>query len=84
MPVQKIVHFSILIKIDGRLREFNFRKRSESQYDGDTSDERGNRCTFKWHNQGEDWILEPDSKEQPSWIKNNVTVIKEAFLTELL
>lgn len=84
MPVQKIVHFSLLIKIEGRLREFNFRKRSENQYDGDTSDERGNRWTFKWYNNGEDWMLEPYLNEQPTWIKNNVTVIKEAFLTELL
>ncbi len=57
MPFPKNIAYTSLIKINGRLREFNFRKRGESQYDVDTNDERGNRYFFKMIKQEESWKI---------------------------
>ena len=42
----KNIQFTKLIKVDGRLREFNFRKMTQSsgiQFSVDVSDDKGNR-----------------------------------------
>ncbi|MCH5717194.1 hypothetical protein [Niabella hibiscisoli] len=42
----KIIHFSRLVKISGRLREFNYKKNNNAGdyvFDVDTADDRGNR-----------------------------------------
>ena len=59
------IAFTELIKVNGRLREFNFRKRSETIYDVDTSDEGGNRYIFRLV-KDDDWHIE--SKELPQSI----------------
>ena len=86
MTLIKNIHFSILIKIDGRLREFNFRKRSESRYDADTSDEQGKRWSFTWLQEDGNWTMlaTPVTATLPSWLLHNTASIRESFLTETL
>lgn len=73
------IHFSVLVKIEGRLKEFNFRKRAEDTYDADTADDRGNRWQFKWKRGTEGWDIISASPSMPAWIANNRQVIEEAF-----
>jgi len=73
----KNIHFSILVKINKRLSEFNFRKRGDGSYDGDTSDDRGNRHYFKMIKQDNEWKLQGNSL--PKWIIENEQLITEAL-----
>lgn len=77
----KMVHFSRLVKIDGRLREFNFRKNNTAGnyiFDVDTADDRGNRLFFRLDKDAGDWQL--DSKQNlPDWITKN----QEQLVSEL-
>lgn len=87
MRVLKNVQFSLLVKIEGRVREFNFRKRSDTCYDGDVSDEKGERWSFVWKLVDSNWHLEPKETKTssfPLWIVSNISAIRECFLTELL
>ena len=73
------IHFSVWIKIEGRLREFNFRKRTEDVYDTDTADDRGNRWQFKWTRGADGWEIVSLNPGLPTWIVNNKAVIEESF-----
>lgn len=84
MIVPKNVQFSIVVKLDGRMREINFRKRGEFVYDGDATDDFNKRWSFKWHLEQNQWQMEPDIKDLPSWLTNNANLIRESFLTEFL
>lgn len=67
------IHFTKLLKADGRLREFNFRKlsgdKNENLFSVDVSDDRGNRIIFKMSKPSEagGWTILPDQK-LPEWI----------------
>lgn len=78
MPFTKNIAFTLLIKINGRLREFNFRKRGEIFYDADTNDERGNRYFFKMVKQEEGWKLTGDGL--PRWLAENEALIHAAII----
>lgn len=72
------VAFTIVIKINGRLKEFNFRKRNNGLYDGNTNDEYSIRYYFQL--QKEDpggWQL--SGQNLPPWVVNNQPVIVEAL-----
>jgi hypothetical protein len=71
------IAFTLLIKINGRLREFNFRKRSDLNYDTDTNDEIGNRYTFRMEKEGETWKI--IGKSLPAWLMESETAINEAL-----
>jgi hypothetical protein len=61
--------FSTLVKAEGRLREFNFRRKQQDGipvYEVDVSDERGNRHYFSLAQQDQQWSVNP--KFLPSWI----------------
>lgn len=76
MNAPKNIAFTKLIKINGRLREFNFRKRPAGYYDVDTNDERGNRFFFKLEQQAGEWgISDP---ELPAWLMHSKPSIVEA------
>jgi len=77
MNQQKNIHFSLLIRISKRLFEFNFRKRSDGSYDGDTGDDRGNRHYFKMIKQDKEWQLQGSGL--PKWITENDKLIAEAL-----
>ena len=53
--------FTVLIKVGGRLREFNYRQRSPQLFDGDTSDEYSRRYYFRIKQEGDGWQLESSS-----------------------
>ena len=71
------IAFTILIKINGRQREFNFRKRSDSNYDTDTNDEHGNRYTFRMEKSDNTWKI--NGKQLPAWLMESEGLIHEAL-----
>jgi hypothetical protein len=77
---RKNIAFTSLIKIGGRLCEFNFRKRGASYYDVDTHDDRGNRHYFKMEKQEDSWII--NNNNVPDWLLKNETLINTAIKKE--
>jgi hypothetical protein len=73
------IAFTILIKIEGRLKEFNFRKRTASLYDGNTNDEYSIRYYFqlKKEDGNQEWKISGQSL--PAWITTNESTISEAL-----
>lgn len=71
------IAFTLLIKINGRLREFNFRKRSDVNYDTDTNDDYTNRYFFKMEKTDGSWKIV--GKELPKWLLENEAQISEAL-----
>ena len=77
MSLPRNIAFTSLIKINGRLREFNFRKRADLRYDVDTNDERGNRYFFKMVKQEGAWKV--DDTSLPDWLTGNENLIAAAI-----
>ena len=77
----KIIHFSRLVKISGRLREFNYKKNNNAGdyvFDVDTADDRGNRIFFRLSKNENEWTI--SSKQTlPDWIGQHL----EQLVTEL-
>lgn len=74
---KKNIAFTSLVKISGRLREFNFRKRTDSFYDVDTGDERGNRHFFKMEKKEGSWkIIDTGLQE---WLQGIEGLLHEAI-----
>lgn len=75
---KKNIQFTKLVKANGRLREFNFRKLggvNEGQFTVDVSDDRGNRIMFRMQSENDTWkIIE---QPLPEWIWNNEDQYKE-------
>ena len=74
MQIQFIrnIQFTRLVKAEGRLREFNFRKSNglqEGLFTVDVSDDRGNRIIF--HMQKEDGVWKIVKQQLPAWIAEN-------------
>ena len=80
----KNIHFTRLLKINGRLREFNFRKIKgvqEELFSVDVSDERGNRIMFHMQKDGNTWkVTDPQA---PKWILENEDKLNETIEEEL-
>ena len=79
------IQFSKLIKAEGRLREFNFRRVNglmEELFTVDVSDDRGNRIMFRMRKEGNDWLLVTE-QPVPDWVKNNSARFSEAIEEEL-
>ncbi|HSZ33076.1 MAG TPA: hypothetical protein VK772_07180 [Puia sp.] len=79
------IQFTKLIKAEGRLREFNFRKVNglhEELFTVDVSDDRGNRLMFKMLKNGNEWLITSD-QIVPDWIKANSSRFNEAIEEEL-
>ncbi|MES1222835.1 MAG: hypothetical protein ABUT20_45505 [Bacteroidota bacterium] len=66
---KKNIQFTKIVKAEGRLREFNFRKlggMNEGFFTVDVVDDRGNRIMFKMQKEDNHWkIVE---QPLPSWI----------------
>ncbi len=80
----KAVQFSLLIKLDGRLREFNFRKirnMDEESLAVNVCNERGDRVFFNMKKQESGWEFSPSSL--PGWIDQNKKIIRQAVEEEL-
>lgn len=81
----KLVQFSILIKVDERLREFNFRKinnTAEDTLNVNVCNERGERIFFKMKKMENGWEFSPSNL--PIWIDQNRKFIGQAVEDELL
>lgn len=78
------IQFTKLVKADGRLREFNFRKTNGLQgelFTVDVSDDRGNRIMFRMQKLDGSWkIME---QPLPDWIRENEVNFHELIEEEL-
>jgi hypothetical protein len=75
-----------LVKADGRLREFNFRKSNglqEGLFTVDVSDDRGNRLVFKMEKEGSEGIWKILKQQLPTWIWENEAVFHALIEEEL-
>ena len=81
----KNIQFTKLVKADGQLREFNFRKISGSKeglFSVDVSDDRGNRKMFKMAKTDNQWKIVAD-EALPEWIYKNEAIFNELIEEEL-
>ena len=80
----KNIQFTRLYKVNGYLKEFNFRK-SNASLEGtvsvDTIDERGNRIMFFMEKKDAGWRILP--QELPAWIMEQEPNLDEALKGEL-
>lgn len=79
MTYPKNIQFSILIPVQSRQREFNFRKRNSEYYDGDVSDERNQRYYFNVRKEADRWVVAGDNI--PDWLVN-VELLISTSVTE--
>lgn len=75
------VAFTILIKINGRLKEFNFRKRTTTLYDVNTNDEYSVRYYFQLQKEDATWKISGQSL--PAWILDNQQVIFDSLAEKM-
>ena len=80
----KNIQFTRLIKCDGQLKEFNFRKpngKQEGPFTVDVIDAKGNRIIFNMEKLDILWVI--TSKLLPSWITESESafhdIIEEEF-----
>ena len=81
----KNIQFTKLVKADGQVREFNFRKISSSKeglFSVDVSDDRGNRKMFKMEKGQNAWRILEDG-QFPDWISKNEEVLNQLIEEEL-
>jgi hypothetical protein len=79
------IQFSRLIKTDGRLREFNFRRVNglhEELFTVDVSDDRGNRIMFKMQKEGDGWVIHTD-QPVPDWVRSTSSKFNDLIEEEL-
>lgn len=84
MQFVKNIQFTRLIKADGRLREFNFRKMTilqETLFSVDVVDDRGNRIMFRMQRNDSDWQIMP--QPLPAWVQDQEKVLSEMIKEEL-
>jgi hypothetical protein len=83
----KNIQFTKLVKADGRLKEFNFRKMNNEEegplFTVDVADERGNRIIFRMKKNDTNWkIVEPHTP-LPDWVKSNENILHEHIEEEM-
>jgi len=80
----KNIQFTRLIKADGHLREFNFRKLTGFQdelFTVDVSDDRGNRIMFRMRKEDGAWKIV--AQPLPEWVIKNEAVFNDVIEEEL-
>ena len=80
----KNVQFSRLVKTEGKLREFNFRKSSPAGgifFSVDVTDDRSNRIIFQMQKDKDSWKIQPQLL--PDWIVKNENKLHELIEDEL-
>ena len=81
----RMIQFTRLVKADGRLREFNFRKvksPDEELFDVNVCNERGDRIIFSMHKKEDAWRIIPGQLTQ--WILQNENSLDESIKNELV
>jgi hypothetical protein len=85
MIFTKNVQFSRLVKADGYLREFNFRKHSDAQgstvFSVDVCDLRNNRIAFKMQHKETSWKIV--QTPLPEWVMKNEEILNALIEEEL-
>jgi hypothetical protein len=79
------IQFTKLIKANGRLREFNFRKSNglgEGSFTIDVSDDRGNRIIFYMQKSDNYWKIK--EQQLPAWIWESEGKFNELISEEWL
>lgn len=79
------IQFTKLLKIDGRLREFNFRKLTglnEGLVTVDVSDDRGNRIMFTMQKNGGEYSFY-NQPILPDWVSKNEQNLSDMIDAEL-
>ena len=71
------IAFTSFIKIEGRVHEFNFRKKNEAVFEADSTDARGNRVFFELSRQSENWTI--TSQNLPLWVTRHEDLVVEAL-----
>ena len=78
------IQFTKLVKVNGRLREFNFRKPNgseESLFSVDTIDERGSRIIFNMQKSDDSWKI--IQKDIPEWVLASESMFNDLIVEEL-
>ena len=84
IEVKKNIHFTKLVKVNGRLKEFNFRKlggSNEGLFTVDVSDDRGNRILFRMQKESDIWKILP--QQLPNWVMEKETTFHDLIEEEL-
>ena len=84
IEVKKNIHFTKLVKVNGRLKEFNFRKlggSNEGLFTVDVSDDRGNRILFRMQKEQDIWKILP--QQLPGWVMEKETTFHDLIEEEL-
>lgn len=83
IQVIKNIHFTKLLKVNGRLREFNFRKipGTIELFHIDVSDDRGNRIMFKMQKEDGHWQIV--SQDLPQWVLDSEQKLEELIHEEI-
>jgi len=84
MQFVKNIQFTRLIKADGRLREFNFRKMmilQETMFSIDVVDDRGNRIMFRMNRPNGEWQIVP--QPLPAWVQQQEKMLGDMIKEEL-
>lgn len=79
------IQFTKLLKVDGRLKEFNFRKLTglnEGLITVDVSDDRGNRIMFTMQKSGTEYVFH-NQPYLPDWVIKNEQSLSELIDAEL-
>jgi hypothetical protein len=79
------IQFTKLLKVDGRLKEFNFRKLTglnEGLITVDVSDDRGNRIMFTMQKSGAEYVFH-NQPYLPDWVIKNEQNLSELIDAEL-
>jgi len=79
------IQFTKLLKVDGRLREFNFRKLTglnEGLVTVDVSDDRGNRIMFTMQKSDNGFVFHNDPL-LPEWVIRNEKNLSDLIEDEL-
>ncbi|MBS1763284.1 MAG: hypothetical protein JSR00_10450 [Bacteroidetes bacterium] len=80
----KNIQFSKLIKINGKLKEFNFRKpnrNDDSNFTVDVLDERGDRIIFHMEKSEGKWVIVQG--ELPDWIAGKEDALNDVIINDL-
>lgn len=81
----RMIQFTRLVKADGRLREFNFRKvksPDEELFDVNVCSDRGDRIIFRMEKKDDAWRIVPGLL--PQWILQNENSLDESIKNELV
>jgi hypothetical protein len=85
MLFTKNIQFSRLVKADGTIREFNFRRHKDSQgsmlFSVDVCDLRNNRIVFKMQHTDTSWKI--IQTPLPEWVTKNERVLNDLIEEEL-